>query len=148
MRFRLALVPAWLLFSLALACDTSTFEPSLQLGVSKCHRCGSTVRDAVWAAADRADGEERFYDDPGCLLEVHRAGGGGHPVLFRDHEGSGRWVPSDEVWLAHSDAFPSPHGSHWAAFTSFADAQDAVTAAGRGNIVRFAEALQFSPNEL
>lgn len=147
MRFRLATFLGWTVLSLAAACDNGTFEPALQLGVSKCHRCGSTIHDRTWAAADRAGTEERLYDDPGCLLEVHRAGAGAGPVLFQDRNDTGRWISGDDVWLARSGAFASPRGSHWAAFASFADAQDAVTAAGHGDILRFAEALSSSPNK-
>jgi hypothetical protein len=144
---RLAILLASLLFSFPLGCDDDTFEPALRIGVSKCDRCGSTIRDRSWAAAERVGTEERLYDDPGCLLDVHRGGTGGETVLFQDRNGTGRWLSSDEVWLARSEVFPSPRGSHWAAYATFADAQDAVTAAGHGDILRFPEALRFSPEQ-
>ena len=127
-------------------CDRAAIEPNLELGVSTCHRCQSVIEKRLWAAADRHDGEIRLYDDPGCLFATRRDDAlTDADAVFQDHGGSGRWIPAESVWFAWTKTFASPQGYGWGAFPSFAAAQDAVTSAGSGRIVRYAEALSAVP---
>lgn len=129
-------------------CDRGSFEPNLEVGVSTCHRCQSIIEQRAWAAADRHGGSIRLYDDPGCLFATQRNDGiTDDDALFQDHGGSGRWLAAGDAWFAWTQAFKSPQGFGWAAFPSFAAAQDAVTNAGSGRIVRFAEARSAPPPE-
>lgn len=130
----------------AAGCQPAALDPQLELGVSTCHRCGSVIEQRAWAAADRRGDDVRLYDDPGCLFATRRDEGLTQPdAVFQDHGGSGRWLPADAAWFAWTKAFESPQRHGWAAFPTFAAAQDAVTSAGSGRIVRFAEALNTVP---
>ncbi len=131
--------------ALLTGCNRGAAEPEVVVGVSTCHRCRSIIKDLRWAAADSADTGTRLYDDPGCLLATRRdEGSGASGVVFQDRTTSRGWISASEVWLARSAAFHSPQGSGWAAFPTFAAAQDAITAAGSGEIVRFGEAISAS----
>ncbi len=129
---------------LAAACTTSD-PPAVALGQSKCQRCSSVILQLEWAAAasDRAGGFH-LYDDPGCLMaDLPQQSPGG--VFFQDRTGSGEWIDGGDVWLARSPAFRSPQNQGWAAFKTFAAAQDAIAQAGSGDVMRFDKALANKP---
>jgi hypothetical protein len=122
--------------------------PEIEWGVTKCHRCNTAIADRTWAAADRAAGAIRVYDDPGCLFSTRRQEDSSSlDAVFADHLGGERWLAAADVWLAKTTASQSPQGYGWAAYADFAAAQDAVTRGGSGRILRFAEALRALPSE-
>lgn len=143
MELRRAAFILFAVFHAIAACDRSKIEPQIEWGVSTCHRCNSVISSPIWAAADRRQGTVRLYDDPGCLFATLRAEGStSTDAVFHDHLASGQWLNAADAWFATSNLSKSPQGFGWAAYPSFAAAQDAVTAAGTGRIVRYAEALQ------
>lgn len=144
-RFAIPLLVATLIATVP-GCTQPPIEPEIEWGVTTCHRCGSTIDDRRWAAADRSDGHIRPFDDPGCLFLTRRQQGANAPdAVFSDHLSGERWLAAADAWFATTDRSQSPRGFNWAAYPSFAAAQDVVTAAGSGRIVRYAEAMQAIP---
>ena len=107
-----------------------------------CAACGSVISDPPFAAQYRlpdAEGTVKSFDDPACLFDALR----GEPaaptvVRFRAHDNSG-WLTGKDTWFARTPE-TAQHGSGWAAYPSFAAAQEAVTAAGSGEILSFDQA--------
>ncbi len=106
-----------------------------------CAACNSPINDERFAGQYRlSDGTVKSFDDPTCLFRSLRAQYGEPLVIrFRDHE-SDRWLAADQTWFARTDATKSPRGAGWAAYASFAAAQDAVTSAGNGEILSYEQA--------
>jgi hypothetical protein len=114
-----------------------------QYGTDKCAECGSTVQDPNFAAFyELRQGARKVFDDPGCLFRSLRAETG-RPAesFFHEHAGT-RWLSGSGVSFAKTPATQSPQGYGWAAFGSFGDAQTAVTSAGTGEILSFAQAKE------
>jgi len=127
----------------AAACqDRGVEPPQVELGVTRCQRCQRVINDLRWAAADRDDaGMNRVFDDPGCLFALRRERGGSEESsIFHDHASSGTWLRGADTWFAAPLQGISPAGFGWAAYASFGEAQDAVTAAGGGRILRYEQA--------
>ncbi len=135
------------MFTALVACDRPGFEPEIEWGVSTCHRCSAIISQPGWAAADRRDGVVRLYDDPGCLFSTLRGEKSeSRDAVFQDHLAANDWLDASEAWFGFTSSAKSPQGFGWAAYDSFAAAQGAVTSAGSGRIVRYAEVLRdFSP---
>jgi hypothetical protein len=112
-------------------------------GTDTCAQCGSTLQDPSFAAAyESAAGVRKLFDDPGCLfLSLRAATSRPSNVVFHEHAGT-RWLGSDAVSFAKTPATKSPQGYGWAAYGSFGDAQTAVTSAGAGEILSFAQAKE------
>ncbi len=131
------------LFALA-ACDrgAETLPAPLADGAA-CAECSRVIGDARFAAQYRlADGTVKSFDDPGCLFRALR-GESAEPTMVRFRAyGDERWLAADQTWFARTPAITSPHGYGWAAFASFAEAQEAVTAAGSGEILPYGQARQ------
>ena len=125
------------------ACQDPKPRPELTVGVSRCARCSAVIADKSWASADVGpSGETRLYDDPGCLVAARREGGGfDASLLFQDRGDSGAWLEAADAWFAKIPSLKSPQGYNWGVYASFADAQDAVTKAGGGRIVRFEQVV-------
>lgn len=115
--------------------------PQPRYGEDACAECGSTIRDPNFAAAYRAAPDrQKLFDDPGCLFRALRADSGHVTGLFfHEYEGT-RWIGPDEVFFAKTPKTESPQGYGWAAYGSFGDAQTAVTSAGAGKLLTFAQA--------
>lgn len=112
-------------------------------GTDTCVQCGSIIQDPSFAAAyELPVGARKLFDDPGCLfVSLRTETGRPANVLFHEHTGA-RWLGSNEVSFAKTPATNSPQGYGWAAYGSFGDAQTAVTSAGAGEIVSFAQAKE------
>ncbi len=139
----LSLPLALALISGATGCqDQRLATPPLEVGKTSCARCSRTITDQKWAAAEIVGERVKIYDEPGCLFEARRSKPKrSGPAVFLDHSGSGTWLSESEAWFGQAPTLASPAGHNWAAFPTFAAAQDAVTEAGSGRIVRFDEAL-------
>jgi hypothetical protein len=112
-------------------------------GTDTCAQCGSTLKDPSFAAAyESAEGGRKFFDDPGCLfLSLRAETNRPSNIVFHEHAGT-RWLGSDAVSFAKTPATKSPQGYGWAAYGSFGNAQTAVTSAGAGEILSFAQAKE------
>jgi hypothetical protein len=138
-----ALAVALLLVALA-ACNRGAQERGApQASGAVCATCGTVIGDERFAGQYRlSDGTVKSFDDPVCLFRaLHQEMGEAVVVRFRAYAGD-RWLAGDKTWFARTPSITSPHGAGWAAFASFAEAQDAVTAAGSGEIVSYAQATQ------
>ncbi len=127
------------------ACQRSpTAQPAdIQYGRATCTECQATIADPRFAAQYVSrDGAAKTFDDAGCLMRaLRREGDAPRDVYFHDHD-SDAWLRADQAWLARTPKTRSPRGYGWAAYASFAAAQNAVTSAGSGEILRYAEAKQ------
>jgi hypothetical protein len=114
--------------------------PAPAYGTATCATCGAVIGEARFAAQfQAADGAVRSFDDPACLFEAMRAESAApRAIRFRDHERDA-WIEPHAVWFARTPA-TAAHGSGWAAYASFGAAQEAVTAAGSGDILSFDQA--------
>lgn len=109
-------------------------------GSASCSACGKVIDDPRFAAQYRlADGAVKSFDDPACLFEALRAEPAApEAIRFHAFEGSA-WLSPADGWFSRSPA-TAGHGSGWAAYPSFAAAQDAVAAGGSGEILSFDQA--------
>ena len=137
--------PSHLLLALLALTALSCRNPGADIaapvyGVATCAACRNVIADAHFAAQLRLpDGTVQSFDDPACLFETLR-GGGAAPTLMRFHaHDADAWIDGPTAWFARTPA-SAAHGSGWAAHASFAAAQDAVTAAGSGEILSFEQA--------
>src|SRR5262249_28898684 len=108
-------------------------------GTQTCAACGGVINAARSAAQYRlpdAPATVKSFDDPACLFDTLR----GEPAAptafrFRAYDDTG-WLAAKDTWFARTPA-TAGQGSGWAAYPSFAAAQEAVTAAGSGEILSF-----------
>jgi hypothetical protein len=111
-------------------------------GSAKCDACGAVIDDARFAAQYRAadpTGSIKSFDDPACLLEALRAEQVAPTATrFRSYDDT-EWLTAAQAWFVRTPA-TAAHGSGWAAYPSFAAAQEAVTVAGSGEILSFEQA--------
>lgn len=132
-----------LLLLLLPACEGRGGEgiPEPQYGKDVCAECGSILQDPNFAALYRLPGgAQKVFDDPGCLFRSLRSEAS-QPSDLRFHEHGGtRWLSGDQATFAKTPETESPQGYGWAAYASFGDAQTAVTSAGSGEILSFAQA--------
>jgi len=114
--------------------------PAPAFGTATCAACGSVIDDPRFAAQYRlAEGTVKSFDDPACLFDALRSEARA-PDAVRFHTYTAdSWVGPSEVWFARTPS-TTAHGSGWAAYPSFAAAQEAVTAAGSGEIASFEQA--------
>lgn len=117
----------------------SPVEP--QYRVDTCAHCGTSIKDPRFAAQYRLpDQSVKLFDDPGCLVrELAREKTPPVEIYFHDFSGD-RWLPASDASFAHTTRTSSPRGYGWAAYASFADAQDAVTSAGGGELLGWGQA--------
>ena len=117
--------------------------PAPAWGSATCTGCAAVIAGHRHAAQlQRADGAVQSFDDPACLFRV-LAADGQTPRAIRFHgPGADEWIEASAVWFAKVPGQTTPHGDGWAAFPSFAAAQDAVAAAGSGEILPFDQARQ------
>lgn len=111
-------------------------------GSATCAACGGGINAARFAAQYRlpdAVGTVKSFDDPACLFEALRSEPTAPTVIrFRAYDDTG-WLAAADMWFARTPA-TAAHGSGWAAYPSFAAAQEAVTVAGSGEILSFEQA--------
>lgn len=117
--------------------------PEPAWGSATCAGCSAVVGAPRHAAQWRlADGSVQVFDDPACLFRALRAAPSA-PSAVRFHgPGEGEWIDASAAWFAKLPNQPTPHGDGWAAFASFAAAQDAVAQAGGGEILPYDQARQ------
>jgi hypothetical protein len=133
----------------ALRCQPGADMAPPAYGTAPCAACGAVIDDPRAAAQFRlSDGTVKSFDDPACLFEALRTEAAA-PVLIRFRDSSrDAWLEAATAWFARTSA-SAQHGSGWAAYPSFAAAQDAVTSAGNGEILSFEQAketVRRSPN--
>jgi hypothetical protein len=138
-----ALVVAALLA--APACQRRVEPQPIAYGERRCDSCAQVIADRRFAAQFRAgDGALRAFDDPGCLFAALRADPAAGSFFFHDHDAE-RWISGDDLYLVRIPGSESPRGYGWFALADFSAAQDAVTGAGSGDVLRFAEAREKLP---
>ena len=142
MRFTVVLLAIGLAFA---ACNRGggTTDSAPRTSGAVCAACGAIIGDEAFAAQYRlSSGTVKSFDDPGCLFRALRGESGDPTVIRFRARDSDRWLSASEVWFATTPETKSPHGYGWAAYASFADAQDAVAKAGSGEILPFDQARE------
>ena len=110
-------------------------------GTATCAQCRSAIGDRRHAAQMRlADGTTVAFDDPSCLFRALASTTAAPPVIRFHGPGAEEWIEASAAWFAKVPGQPTPHGDGWAAYPSFAAAQDAVALAGGGEILPFDQA--------
>jgi hypothetical protein len=132
---------AGLLF--ACSADPTSNPATIEYGKDNCSRCGNVIQDARFAAQySLSDGTVKKFDDPGCLIRSLTAEATA-PSTVRLHVYAGdTWLDASEAWLARTPRIVSPRGYGWAAYPTFGAAQEAVTDAGDGELLRFEDARE------
>jgi hypothetical protein len=122
--------------------DGPKVEP-IAYGEATCARCQSQIREPAFAAQTRSSGGQvKVFDDPGCLIvSLRDAAEAPRHVLFH-HYASDEWIAGGDAWFANTANTKSPQNYGWAAFSTFGEAQDAVTTAGGGEILPFDQLKQ------
>ncbi len=117
--------------------------PTPDYGSAACATCQATITASRFAAQlQRADGTLLSFDDPACLFVALRSEAAA-PRQVRFHDaGADDWIDADAAWFARVPGQATPHTDGWVAYPSFAAAQDAVAAAGSGEILPFAQARE------
>lgn len=128
-----------------LACQSRpSAEPvPIAFGEDVCSTCDHVISDRRFAAQYILPGGlVKKFDDPGCLFRILRNEPGQPAAVYFQHFLSERWLSSKEAWFATAQGVKSPQGYGWAAYASFAEAQDAVTSSGGGQILPFEPARE------
>jgi len=128
------------LMLLALGCQRGGGDalPPPVYGTATCASCQNVIAAPRHAAQlQRADGTVLSFDAPVCLFRALHTENA--PRVVRFHGEGDAWIAAADAWFASFPDDAAPHGG-WAAFPSFAAAQDAVTQAGRGEILAFDQA--------
>jgi hypothetical protein len=114
--------------------------PAPAYGTDRCAACGAVIEVQSFAAQYRLpDGAVRSFDDPACLFDALRKESTAPALIrFHDHDRDA-WLTPEQAWFART-ASTVGHGSGWAAYASFAAAQDAVATAGGGEILPYEQA--------
>lgn len=138
---RLLALPLVLLLVACTRAAPDTVPPPAY-GSATCATCQRVIAAPRHAAQlVRADGSVLVFDAPVCLFRALRAEATA-PRLIRFHGPGDEWIAAPDAWFAALPAADTPHGTGWAAFPSFGAAQEAVTQAGSGEILAFAQARE------
>jgi hypothetical protein len=128
-----------------LACQPrpSAGPAPIAYGEDVCAACDHVISDRRFAAQYiMPGGVVKKFDDPGCLFRILRNEPGQPSAVYFQHFPGERWLSSKEVWFAATQGAKSPQGYGWAAYASFAEAQDVVTGTGGGQILPFEPAKE------
>jgi len=129
----------------AVACQGGEQAQPIVYGEQRCDQCGQVIADRRFAAQFRGgDGAWHAFDDPGCLFAALHETPAASAFFFHDHDGEG-WISSEDLYLVRIPGGQSPRGHGWFALANFSAAQDAVTSAGSGEVLRFADAREKLP---
>jgi copper chaperone NosL len=99
------------------ACPAAkTGPPAIVLDSTPCAHCRMLVSDLAYAAAFRtADGEERVFDEIGCMLRALPATGA--RVWVHDFDTSS-WIDGEKAFFLRSGSLETPMGGGIVAFSS------------------------------
>jgi copper chaperone NosL len=104
------------------ACGAAeTGPPAIVLDQTPCAHCRMLVSDLAYAAAFRTrEGEERVFDEIGCMLRELPAAGA--RVFVHDYETS-QWLEGEKAFFLRSESIQTPMGGGIVAFSSRAAAE-------------------------
>lgn len=127
------------------ACQRASAPLPIAFGSQSCSHCGQVIAEPRFSAQFRSsDGTPKAFDDAGCLFAALRADPAASDVYFHDYTG-GDWIAAGDVYLVRAAGVDTPQHHGWVAYRSFTAAQDAVTTAAGGEVVRFAEGREKIP---
>ncbi len=96
--------------------STKSGPPSIVLDETPCAHCGMLVSDLAYAAAYRTeDGDDRVFDEIGCLLRELPSSGA--RVFVHDYETS-EWLDGEAAFYVRSELIQTPMGGGIVAFSS------------------------------
>jgi hypothetical protein len=112
-------------------------------GEDICGTCDEVIKDRRFAGEYVVAGNVvKKFDDPGCLFRALRNEPAPPSAAFFQHVDKEEWIADKQVWLATTPHIKSTRGYNWAAYATFAEAQDAVASAGGGQILPYAQAQE------
>ena len=138
-------IPLLLAGVIGTACQSAPAPKPVDIayGEDICGTCDDVIKERRFAAEYVMAGNVvKKFDDPGCLFRALRAEPDPPTVAYFQHVDKEQWISDKDVWLATTPNIKSTHNFNWAAYGSFAEAQDAVAAAGGGQILPFAQAKE------
>jgi copper chaperone NosL len=133
----LALAAAW-----AAACATrADGPPALVVDRTACSHCRMLVSEPRFAAATRSPGgDDRIYDDVGCLLAAERAQRTAGARFWFHDASTGGWIDGDAAVFVAAPAVRTPMGGGILAFATRVAAEQAAAQHG-GELVGSLDAL-------
>jgi copper chaperone NosL len=104
-------------FLLTVCRAAETGPPAIVLDSTPCAHCRMLVSDLAYAAAFRtAEGEERVFDEIGCMLrELPEAGA---QVWVHDFDTSS-WIDGEKAFFLRSESLETPMDGGIVAFSSW-----------------------------
>jgi hypothetical protein len=120
--------------------DAAAAPAAIEYGTDLCAECRNPIGDPRFAGQYRLGAAVKRFDDPGCLVRALRTDGAAANAVYLRGPGD-VWIGASDAWLAHTPATRSPRGYGWVAYADFGSAQEAVTAAGAGELLSFEDAL-------
>ena len=105
--------------------DATGLYPAIRYGRESCYFCGLTIADARFAAAWRARGVERHFDDIGCMVNaLHRDRPGDEARFFVHDYRDESWLDGSTATYVLSSTIKTPMGYEVAAVANAGSADD------------------------
>jgi hypothetical protein len=138
-------IPLVLAAAIGTACQNAPAPKPVDIayGEDICGTCDDVIKDRRFAAEYFMAGNiVKKFDDPGCLFRALRNEPDPPTAAYFQHVDKEKWVNDKDVWLATTPLIHSTKSFNWAAYGSFAEAQEAVAGAGGGQILPFSQAKE------
>lgn len=131
-----------LTLALTLACSSSAFEPQVVVDETVCAECGMLVSDLGFSAVlQLADGSQKAFDDPVCLIRHVRSGESG-PSKEAWFHASERWTRSSGVVFVQHKEVRGPMGGNVKALVDRNEANRMATTKGGAVITSYSDLLR------
>ena len=101
--------------------------PEIIVDQTTCAHCGMFVSEPAFAAAYRADGETRIFDDIGCLIEaVQKEREPGRARFWFHDLQSAAWIAGETATFVRTTHLHTPMGGSLVAYRDRRQAHDAA----------------------
>jgi copper chaperone NosL len=128
---------------LVASCTTQPVEPPVvQLDRSACSQCKMLISDLSWSAALRTpEGEEKLFDDLGCLAQYAKQHDVSHDLVWAHDLPTEQWIEAAHAQFVLAPSIHGPMGGHAVAFADVAAARRFAGTKG-GKVVSFNALIQ------
>ena len=111
--------------------------PHIEVDRTACANCGMLISEPLFAAGYRTSGgEERVFDDIGCLLASAQRESNREAIRFWFHDAStGKWIDGQATTFVRVDRRRTPMSGGVVAYGQVAEAQRAALEQ-RGQVIR------------
>lgn len=115
--------------------STVSALPEIEYGAEQCSHCSMPIDDPRFAAAWRVGGQERHFDDIGCLVSAYRDGASDPSArCFVNDYHSQQWIDARAATYVLSPAIKTPMA--YGVF-AMADGAGAASHAGHAGMVHY-----------